>query len=135
MNTGNSVQEADKRGTALSDLEGDLPGVETDARATDGTPVAGTGTSGAGTPGTGTPGTGTPGAGIPGTGATGMGTAGAGATGMSATGMGATGAGTQSEACPGTTRTPPSFQHVRDIQDLIDKLDAVTRQLRAPGHS
>jgi hypothetical protein len=29
----------------------------------------------------------------------------------------------------------PSFQHVEDIQELIDKLAAVTRQLRQPGHS
>jgi hypothetical protein len=101
MNTGNSVQEADERGTALSDLEGGLPGVEADAQATGETPAAGTGTTEAGA-----------------TGAT-----------------GATGAGTQSEARGVPTRTPPSFQHVRDIQDLIDQLDAVTRQLRAPGHS
>lgn len=32
-------------------------------------------------------------------------------------------------------RTRPSFQHVRDIQELIDKLAAVTKQLREPGHS
>jgi hypothetical protein len=29
----------------------------------------------------------------------------------------------------------PSFQHVQDIQELIDKLAAVTKQLRHPGHS
>jgi hypothetical protein len=45
----------------------------------------------------------------------------------------ATGAGSQGRVR--STRTPPSFQHVRDIQELIDKLDAVTRQLRDPGHS
>jgi cell division protein FtsX len=32
-------------------------------------------------------------------------------------------------------RTRPSFQHVQDIQELIDKLAAVTKQLRHPGHS
>jgi hypothetical protein len=32
-------------------------------------------------------------------------------------------------------RTVPSFQHVQDIQELIDKLAAVTKQLRHPGHS
>jgi len=29
----------------------------------------------------------------------------------------------------------PSFRHVQDIQELIDKLAAVTKQLRHPGHS
>jgi hypothetical protein len=33
------------------------------------------------------------------------------------------------------TRTPPSFRHVQDIQELIDKLDAVTQRLRHPRHS
>jgi hypothetical protein len=32
-------------------------------------------------------------------------------------------------------RTRPSFQHIQDIQELIDKLAAVTKQLRHPGHS
>jgi hypothetical protein len=32
-------------------------------------------------------------------------------------------------------RTRPSFQHVRDIQELVDKLAAVNKQLRQPGHS
>ena len=32
-------------------------------------------------------------------------------------------------------RTRPSFQHVQDIQELIDQLAAVTNQLRHPGHS
>jgi hypothetical protein len=34
-----------------------------------------------------------------------------------------------------TVRTRPSFQHIQDIQELIDKLAAVTKQLRRPGHS
>jgi hypothetical protein len=29
----------------------------------------------------------------------------------------------------------PPFQHVKDIQELIDKLAAVTKQLHDPGHS
>jgi hypothetical protein len=33
------------------------------------------------------------------------------------------------------TRNRPSFQPVQDIQELIDKLAAVTRQLRDPGNS
>jgi hypothetical protein len=33
------------------------------------------------------------------------------------------------------TRTRPPFQTVQDIQELIDKLAAVTRQLRDPGNS
>jgi hypothetical protein len=32
-------------------------------------------------------------------------------------------------------RTRPSFQHIQDIQELIDKLAAVTKQLRHPGQS
>jgi hypothetical protein len=32
-------------------------------------------------------------------------------------------------------QTPRSFQHIQDIQELIDKLAAVTDQLRHPGHS
>jgi hypothetical protein len=34
-----------------------------------------------------------------------------------------------------SARPRPSFQHVEDIQELIDKLAAVTKQLRQPGHS
>lgn len=30
-------------------------------------------------------------------------------------------------------RPRPPFQHVQDIQELIDKLAAVTKQLRYPG--
>jgi hypothetical protein len=33
------------------------------------------------------------------------------------------------------TRSRPPFQPVQDIQELIDKLAAVTRQLRDPGNS
>ena len=29
----------------------------------------------------------------------------------------------------------PPFQHVQDIQEIIDKLAAVTKQLRSPGAS
>jgi hypothetical protein len=29
----------------------------------------------------------------------------------------------------------PPLRHVQDIQEIIDKLAAVTRQLRHPGHS
>jgi hypothetical protein len=77
--------DAGRSDAGLSDLDGGLPGRETDAEATDK--------------------------------------------------AAATGTGTQSPSRGRSTRTPPSFQHVRDIQELIDKLDAVTRQLRAPGHS
>jgi hypothetical protein len=34
---------------------------------------------------------------------------------------------------PSGARSP--LQHVQDIQDIIDKLAAVTEQLRQPGHS
>ena len=34
---------------------------------------------------------------------------------------------------PSGTRAP--LQHVQDIQEIIDKLAAVTKQLRHPGHS
>jgi hypothetical protein len=34
-----------------------------------------------------------------------------------------------------TARTRPSFHHVQDIQELIDKIAAVTKQLRHPGQS
>jgi hypothetical protein len=34
-----------------------------------------------------------------------------------------------------TVRTRPSFHHVQDIQELIDKIAAVTKQLRHPGNS
>ena len=34
---------------------------------------------------------------------------------------------------PSGARSP--LQHVQDIQEIIDKLAAVTRQLRQPGHS
>lgn len=33
------------------------------------------------------------------------------------------------------SRLHPSPQHVQDIQEIIDKLAAVTRQLRHPGSS
>jgi hypothetical protein len=40
---------------------------------------------------------------------------------------------------PGDEATPvrarPTFQPVQDIQELIDKLAAVTKQLHQPGHS
>jgi hypothetical protein len=32
-------------------------------------------------------------------------------------------------------QSPRSFRHIQDIQELIDKLAAVTDQLRHPGHS
>ncbi|MBV9447724.1 MAG: hypothetical protein JO345_17710 [Streptosporangiaceae bacterium] len=32
------------------------------------------------------------------------------------------------------SRPQPRFQHVQDIQELVDKLAAVTKQLRHPGH-
>ncbi|HEX6524566.1 MAG TPA: hypothetical protein VF070_31865 [Streptosporangiaceae bacterium] len=32
------------------------------------------------------------------------------------------------------SRPQPRFQHVQDIQEIVDKLAAVTRQLRHPGH-
>jgi hypothetical protein len=38
------------------------------------------------------------------------------------------------EARP-VVRARPTFQPVQDIQELIDKLAAVTKQLRHPGHS
>jgi hypothetical protein len=34
---------------------------------------------------------------------------------------------------PSGARSP--LQHVQDIQEIIDKLAAVTKQLRQPGHS
>ncbi|HEY1627730.1 MAG TPA: hypothetical protein VGG16_28470 [Streptosporangiaceae bacterium] len=40
-------------------------------------------------------------------------------------------AGDEEQAAPAR----PSFHHVQDIQELVDKLDAVTKQLRHPGHS
>jgi hypothetical protein len=83
--SGSVISDAGRSDAGLSDLDGGLPGRETDAEATDE--------------------------------------------------AAATGTGTQSPSRGRSTRTPPSFQHVRDIQELIDKLDAVTRQLRAPGHS
>jgi hypothetical protein len=30
---------------------------------------------------------------------------------------------------------PVTHSHVQDIQDIVDKLAAVTRKLREPGHS
>ncbi len=32
------------------------------------------------------------------------------------------------------SRPQPRFQHVQDIQELVDKLAAVTKQLRHPSH-
>ncbi len=32
------------------------------------------------------------------------------------------------------SRSPTRFQHVQDIQELVDKLAAVTKQLRRSGH-
>lgn len=43
--------------------------------------------------------------------------------------------GLQGQKSGQSSRVRPTLQHVQDIQELIEKLAAVTRQLRHPGHS